>query len=145
MNRHPNFFVTDWYIFEVVWNFFSRMLCTSFRISSPCFSSFLYKLTHQTRTHTQSRIQVVCWQTSNTHTCARAHANTYTHTLINGLKLFAANANPTKNQRAEIHFLKARAHTNWYGVATISRLLKITGLFLQKSPIKEIIFCKRDL
>jgi len=32
-----------------------------------------------------------------------------------------------------------------YGVATISRLLKTTGLFLQKSPIKETISCKRNL
>jgi len=32
-----------------------------------------------------------------------------------------------------------------YGVATISRLLKNYGSFLQKSPTKEITFCKRDL
>jgi len=31
------------------------------------------------------------------------------------------------------------------GVATISRLLKITGLFFKKHHIKETIFCKRDL
>jgi len=30
-----------------------------------------------------------------------------------------------------------------YGVATISRLLQIIGLFLQKSPIKEMIFCEK--
>jgi len=41
MDRHPNFFVTDWYIFEVVWEFFIRMLCASVRISSPCFSFLL--------------------------------------------------------------------------------------------------------
>jgi len=32
-----------------------------------------------------------------------------------------------------------------YGVATISRLLKITGSFLQKSPLKQMDICKRDL
>ena len=31
-----------------------------------------------------------------------------------------------------------------YGVATISRLLKVTGLFCKKIPMKETIFCKRD-
>ena len=30
-----------------------------------------------------------------------------------------------------------------YGVATISKLLKITGLFLQKSPIKGNVFLQK--
>ena len=34
--------------------------------------------------------------------------------------------------------------TNSYGVATISRILKIVGLFCKKA-LKETIFCKRDL
>ena len=32
-----------------------------------------------------------------------------------------------------------------YGVATISRLFNIVGLFCKKSSTQETIFCKRDL
>ena len=33
---------------------------------------------------------------------------------------------------------------NGYGVATISRLLQVTGLFCKRALIQEMIFCKRD-
>jgi len=38
-----------------------------------------------------------------------------------------------------------RQEKDWYGVATISRLLKNHASLLQRSLIKETIFCKRDL
>jgi len=43
------------------------------------------------------------------------------------------------------HKLDHQFDTPSYGVATISRLPKNTGLFCKKSPIKKIIFCKRDV
>jgi len=32
-----------------------------------------------------------------------------------------------------------------YGMATISRLLKIVFLFCRRAPVKEMIFCKKDI
>jgi len=40
--------------------------------------------------------------------------------------------------------LLVRSVLHDYGVVTVSRLLKITGLFLQKRPLKEMILGKRD-
>jgi len=43
MNRHPIFFVTDWYVFEVVWGVFCtyNMYSFAFFVLNPCFGFLL--------------------------------------------------------------------------------------------------------
>jgi len=65
------------------------------------------------------------------HVCAMTHLYEWiTHSYIYA------------NEHCDTWVIIANEH---YGVATISPLLKIVGLFLQKRPIKETIFCRRDV
>ena len=41
MDRHPFLFVTDWYIFEVVWGNFGPYNMYSFALLIPVFSFFV--------------------------------------------------------------------------------------------------------
>jgi len=87
---------------------------------------------------------------SNTHT--RAH----THRVLK-LRLFHPRAHVLTRHVTRVRDvmstawmrhvtqLDASVAINYYEVATVSRLLRIIGLFCKKSPIKEMIFRKRDL
>jgi len=58
----------------------------------------------------------------------------------------AREKNKTNNvQRLTKETKKRQNKKTTYGVASVSRLLKIIGLFCKRAPEKETIFYKRDL
>ena len=57
----------------------------------------------------------------------------------------AREKNKTNNVQRLTKETKKRQNKKTYGVASVSRLLKIIGLFCKRAPEKETIFYKRDL
>ena len=69
--------------------------------------------------------------------CAMSQVNKASHTWMSHVT----------HEQVTWHDIKAQTHLTTYrcGVATISRLLENDRSLLQKSPIKETLFSKRDL